>query len=348
MNSLRCRGDAEQGYYNINFIIKYSDGSNDYEETVTLPVLVKTASASGGGGTTPKVIVTASSTNPSQVVAGEDFTLNVTFQNTSGDATASNIKAAISSDGTFNPVSGSSTLYIDALGPKATATKSIKLHAKADAAPGSYSATFALSYDAGLKDPVSDTEVISIPVKQVPKVQVSKIQTSSSDLFVGQDLNVMASVNNTGKSTLYNVNAAFTDKSGTFADGEQYLGNIQSGASGSVDVYLSALAEGTGDITMLVTYEDETGEKFTYSDTTTAFASERTVDPVVDPSTDPTQQSGGGATLWILLAVALLAVAALVFFLNRRKKKKLQAQKKRDRLEAERLDRELQDEEARV
>ncbi|MEA5051244.1 MAG: CARDB domain-containing protein [Oscillospiraceae bacterium] len=316
---------------------------------MTIPILVETASSSGGG-TTPKVIVTSSSTNPAQVVAGEDFTLNVTFQNTSGDASAKNIKAAISSDGTFTPVSGSSTLFIDALGPKASASKSIKLHAKADAAPGSYNASFALSYDAGLKDPVSDTEVISIPVKQVPKVQVAKIQLSSTDLFVGQDLNVMTSINNTGKSTLYNVNAAFTDKAGVFADGEQYLGNVQSGASGSVDIYLTAQTVGTGDITMVVTYEDENGGKFTYTDSTSANVTERTADPVVDPTTDPTQQTGSGAKVWIILALIVLAVAALIFFLSRRKQKKLKEQKKRDKLEAERLDRELmqRDEETRV
>lgn len=351
--SLRCRGDAEQKYYDLSFEITYSKASDQPEtktvETVTIPILVETASSSGGG-TTPKVIVTSSSTNPAQVVAGEDFTLNVTFQNTSGDASAKNIKAAISSDGTFTPVSGSSTLFIDALGPKASASKSIKLHAKADAAPGSYNASFALSYDAGLKDPVSDTEVISIPVKQVPKVQVAKIQLSSTDLFVGQDLNVMTSINNTGKSTLYNVNAAFTDKAGVFADGEQYLGNVQSGASGSVDIYLTAQTVGTGDITMVVTYEDENGGKFTYTDSTSANVTERTADPVVDPTTDPTQQTGSGAKVWIILALIVLAVAALIFFLSRRKQKKLKEQKKRDKLEAERLDRELmqRDEETRV
>ncbi len=346
ISNLRCRGDAAQGYYDIPFVVIYTAGaqSTEYRQTLTMPVLIIEAgsTSSGSSSSVPIIIVTGFSTKPNEVVAGEDFELFVTFKNTSNSVTASNVKAQLTSDGTFNPVSGSSTLFTEALAPGASVSKSIKLHTKADAAPASYNVTFLFTYDyPNAKEPATSNEVVSIPVKQVPKVQVSKIQLSSTDVFLGQDVNVMANINNTGKATLYNVNVAFSDKSGVFCDNEIYLGNVLAGASGAVDVYLSTQATGEGTINMLVTYEDESGNSFSYTDSTSAFVNEKTVGPIDDPMYPAEPVKQGLSATWIVAIVIVLLIVGLIVFLSERKKKKAREQKKRDKQEAMRLDREL-------
>ncbi len=340
---MRCRGDAAAGYYTVDFIITYDDsgdgGGSRFTTVVPWDVLIKESSSSGGSGTVgtvPKILITSFSTNPYEVVAGEDFTLTVTFKNTSSSNSAENLKAVLTSDGTFNPVSGSSTLFIQSLAPGASSSQSIKLHAKADAAPGSYSVSFAMSFDApGVKDPITDSETVAIPVKQVPKLQLTSIQTMGN-MMVGSDLNIMTSVNNTGKATLYNVMAKVSDSSGLMSSEDVYLGNIQSGASGNVDVYLSALSAGDTKVIVEVTYEDENGKQYSTETNLDVFLSEATGgkdDPWIEP--EPVEQKKG-ISPWIFVAGGAVAagVAALVIVKNNKKKK----QRERDLAAARALD----------
>ena len=341
---LRVRGDALAGYYDIPVIVRYTAGGTACEETLTYRVLIR--QAGGGSAATddyvPKVIVTGFSTNPTEVIAGEDFTLTITFKNTSSTGAVQNLKAALSSEGgTFNPVSGSSTLFISNLAPGASSSVSIKLHAKADAAPGSYNVNFALSYDApNTKDNagVSDTEVVAIPVKQVPKAQVTKMQLQPSEVYVGNDLNVMSTVNNTGKSKLYNVNVKVSDTGSLFVVAEQYLGNLDSGATGNVDLYLTPQMTGSTTINLDVTYEDENGNTYSASQTADVTVMEKAVmEPGFDdPSMMPVEDVSGGVGWWIWVVIALVAggVTALILI----KRRKQQIARERDRQTARELE----------
>lgn len=324
MDPLYCRGDAAQGNYILRFNVYYTTSSGE-ATTETVEMTISLVNLSSGGGNVdniPKVIISSFSTNPSEVVAGEEFTLSVTFKNTAGALSATNIKAQLSADdGIFTPVSGSTTLFIDALAPNASATKSIRLKVKADAAPGSYAASFALNFDvAGVKDPIVDTEVLSIPVTQAPRAQVSKMQVSPTEATLGREINVMTSVNNTGKSTLFNVNVTFSDPNGVLGEAEQFVGNINAGASGTVDVYVPTIAAGEGNLTMKVTYEDENGTPYTYEESVTVLVMESGGQENPIPMPEP-ETNGLGAGWIILIIVAVLAAGAGAFLLIRRRKR---------------------------
>ena len=160
-------------------------------------------------------------------------------------------------------------MFASSIAPLSSVTKSVELEAKADAAPASYPINFSYNYDAVVsKDPVTDTESLSIQVIQIPKINFSKIQISPTELYVGQDGNIMTSVYNIGKSNVYNVTVKFSDEGGLLSEGESYLGNIQPGATGAVDIYVPVLAEGAGKLVMTVTYEDEDGKSYTDSQST--------------------------------------------------------------------------------
>jgi hypothetical protein len=335
---LEARQDAHVDWYSIPFIIGYKDGGG---ETIYTRVYVDfriIAIESQGNPVIniPKVIVSNNSTSPGTVVAGEEFTLSVTFKNTAGNATPTNIKAQLSSaDGTFSPVSGSTPLFMDSIAPGGTKTMSIRLKAKADVAPGSYSVTFSINYDvAGVKDPITDTEVLAIPVVQLPKIQLSQLQAYPAEVYVGNDLNIMTSVNNTGKSKLYNVSVKFADAGGIFAEAEQFIGNVEPGASGSVDVYLSAQAEGDANIIMTVTYEDETGQVFEQTDSYSTYVMSRgsDVDPSpIDPS--PIEPETKFSPLWLLIIPVVGGIVAALLIV--RKKKSEQKRKRARRIAGE-------------
>ncbi len=359
---LYVRADAPVSLYDIPVVVSYegTGAAGTKSGTQTLNYSLSVGPPSGGAAVSgdthiPKVIISGFSTNPGEVVAGEDFVLNVTFKNTSGSASVTNFKAALTSE-VFNPVSGSSTLFIDSLAPGATRAVSIKLHAKADASPGSYSASFALNYDVDVqtKDnaPVTDTEVISIPVKQVPKIQVSTMQVVPTDATVGSDVNLMTSVNNTGKSTLYNVNVKITDAGGLFSPAEQYLGNLQSGASGAVDLYVTPMTAGSTTLQLNVSYEDENGNIYNATQTAEIMVTERSED-YFDPGMweEPAMpEESGGTGWWVWVVIALVAAGITAIVLIRRRKAKQRAL--RDKMEAKRLEelylRESSDEETRV
>lgn len=311
-------------------------------EVVTWDVLV-TASASAETstvGSVPKVLITGFSTDPGEVVAGEDFTLTVTFKNTSTSNSIDNLKAVLTSDGTFNPVSGSSTMFIQHLEPGASSTQSITLHTKADASPASYNVSFSMSFDApGVKDPISDTETVAIPVKQVPKVQITSLQTMGN-MTVGSDLNAMTTVNNTGKSVLYNVMVTVYDSGGCLSSEELFLGNIQPGASGNVDVYLSAMMPGMTTLIASVSYEDETGKPYTDEVTLDIELVEEMIwdDPMfMDPTfgVDVTEPERGLPWWVYLIFVAVVGGVAALIILNIVKKRR---QRERDLAAARALD----------
>ncbi len=333
---MRCRGDAAQNYYTIIFKINYTDNGTDYVADVPVIVLV----TQGGGETPaniPKITISSYTTSPSPVVAGEDITLSVTFKNNGGQ-TAKNIKAQLTSDGTFSPVSGSSSMYISSIAGGGTSSQSMKLKVKADVAPGSYNVTFNFTYDVdGLKEPLTDTEVVAIPVLQVPKIQVAPIQAYPTEVYVGQELNIMTTLSNTGKSKLYNVSVKLTEANGMFGETEQYIGNIEPGATGNIDVYMPALMMGDARITITITYENEEGEKSTYTEDYAIMVMEK---GPVDPMPFPGEETNGNRFPWWIISLAVLVIGGVVTFLVLRKKKKAAAAKKRDDEQIAQLERE--------
>ncbi len=344
--SMRCRGDAVPGYYSIIFVITCRNNSTGelyytdvkWDVLITaVPVKPDTDPSLQPDGFVPKILINEFYTTPGDVVAGEDFSLTVTFKNTSKTSSVENLKAVVSSDGTFNPVSGSSTMFVQHLSPGGSSTVEINLHPKADAAPGSYNISFAMNYDsAASKDPITDSETIAIPVHQIPKVKITNLITEGS-MTAGSDVNVMTTVNNTGKCTIYNVSAIIRDRDGLLSSEELYLGNLQPGASGNVDVYLTALEQGDVAVVADFKYENENGEIFTDSLTSDIYISEPSdKDPWVDDIIDPEPEQK--AFPWGLAVGGIAVTGGIItaIVLSSRKKK---IQRQKDLQAAEELER---------
>ncbi len=344
------RSDVMSGYYPLKFKISYTKAGVRSEEPIELTVYVKTIGKPGSGiiggsgqeasGAKPRIVVTGFETNPANVYAGDTFTLTIHVQNTAKDTAVTNVlfdmqAAQEGEDKTntysaFLPTSGSSSVYMDKIGADTTADIVIEMTAKADLAQKPYVLDVNMKYDASTMFDLTDKASVSIPILQESRFDTSIPEVVPSDIEVGSQSNVMFSIYNTGKTTLYNVQVKFIADS--IEEASAFVGNLQSGNTGNVDVMLTGASAtmDDGTIVMEISYEDEAGNVTTQEKTITLFVNEVYMDDMMmgddmmgdDMMMEEGQGPNKGLIAGIVAACAVVAVAVLVVFLKLRKKKK--------------------------
>lgn len=349
--TLRTRKDAPSGYMPISFNVTFENDDKSLSN-VTLTSYVKVVGTTGisadGKSSTPRVIVTGFSTSPETVHAGDTFTLTLHMQNTSKATAVKNmvfdIQAASESTDTtyvaasFLPTAGSSTVFVDKIAAGANKDISIELEARSDLAQKPYVINVKMNYEDESVNAYENTASVSIPVRQEARIDTSSIEVTPQSIEVGGEANVSFSLYNIGKTKLYNASVKFQADSVT--GGDTYLGNVDPGATGSVDAYLSGAAATTDDgkVKILITFEDESGEKTTVEKEMELYVTEmmNNDDGMVDDGMmDDGSQSQGGFKIWYVLVPLVLILAAVVAVIVIRKKK---AKKAAALLDAEDLD----------
>lgn len=349
--TLRTRKDAPSGYMPISFNVTFENDDKSLSN-VTLTSYVKVVGTTGisadGKSSTPRVIVTGFSTSPETVHAGDTFTLTLHMQNTSKATAVKNmvfdIQAASESTDTtyvaasFLPTAGSSTVFVDKIAAGANKDISIELEARSDLAQKPYVINVKMNYEDESVNAYENTASVSIPVRQEARIDTSSVEVTPQSIEVGGEANVSFSLYNIGKTKLYNASVKFQADSVT--GGDTYLGNIDPGATGSVDAYLSGAAATTDDgkVKILITFEDESGEKTTIEKEMELYVTEMMDydDGMTDAGMmDDGSQSQGGFKIWYVLVPLVLILAAVVAVIVIRKKK---AKKAAALLDAEDLD----------
>lgn len=349
--TLRTRKDAPSGYMPISFNVTFENDDKSLT-TVTLTSYVKVVGTTGisadGKSSTPRVIVTGFSTSPETVHAGDTFTLTLHMQNTSKATAVKNmvfdIQAASESTDTtyvaasFLPTAGSSTVFVDKIAAGANKDISIELEARSDLAQKPYVINVKMNYEDESVNAYENTASVSIPVRQEARIDTSSVEVTPQSIEVGGEANVSFSLYNIGKTKLYNASVKFWADSVT--GGDTYLGNIDPGATGSVDAYLSGAAATTDDgkVKILITFEDESGEKTTIEKEMELYVTEMMDydDGMTDDGMyDDGSQSQGGFKIWYVLIPLVIVIAVVAAFLIIRKKK---AKKAAALLEADDLD----------
>ena len=296
-------------------------------------------SGSGGSssdGSVPRVIVTGFDTNPAEVHAGSDFTLTIHLKNTSKKTKVQNMLFELEAptEGTdeqtsapaFLPTSGSNSIYLDGIKADGTADISITLNAKADLLQKPYSINLSMKYEDSQATQIESSSSISIPVKQDARFEFSEFEISPQTIEVGGEANVMCSLYNLGRIKLYNAKARFEGNG--IKKQEIFIGNVEAGATGSIDAMLQGekVTNGNSKITMTLSYEDESGN---ISETTKDFELE--VTEAVDDSdmhmnTDGDVEAGSGGFPVVPVVVVIVIIAgavAAVVFVKKKKKKQM-------------------------
>ena len=345
------RSDVMTGYYPLKFNVSYTKAGIRSEKPAELTVYVKTVGKPGSGfiggsgqettGAKPRIVVTGFETSPEKVFAGDTFTLTVHVQNTAKDLAVTNVlfdmQAAIEGEdktntySAFLPTSGASSVYMDSIAANTAADIVIEMTAKADLAQKPYVLDVNMKYDAGVMFDLTDKASVSIPISQESRFDTSIPEVVPSDITVGSQSNVMFSIYNTGKTTLYNVQVKFIGDS--VDEASAFVGNLQSGATGNVDVMLTGIAPtmDDGTINMEISYEDEGGNVTTTQKPIPLFVSEEMFDDMGmgDGMMDGDmmiEEEGGqkkpGTIIAVIAVVIVAAVAGVIVFIQIRKKKK--------------------------
>ena len=352
-----ARNDVMTGYYPLVFNVWYTKAGVRSEKPAELTVYVRTVGKPGSGyiggngqeaeGAKPRIVVTGFETNPAKVFAGDTFTLTIHVKNTAKDMAVTNVlfdmqAAQEGEDKTntysaFLPTSGASSVYMDRIGANTAADIVIEMTAKADLAQKPYVLDVNMKYDAGTAFDLTDKASVSIPISQQSRFDTSIPEVVPADISVGSQSNVMCSIYNTGKTTLYNVQVKFHADS--VDEASAFVGNLQSGATGNVDVMLTGIAPtmDDGTVIMEISYEDDAGNVTKEEKTITLFVTEMIMDDMMggdmmdgDMMGDgmmPEEQSGSkkGLIIGIVVGVIVVAIAGVVVFLQIRKKKKAAA-----------------------
>lgn len=357
--TFKTRSDVLNGYYKVPFNVIYY--TSEGYETTTITTWVKAVGAPGSGNvsdsgsstSTPRVIITGFDTTPADVYAGDTFTLTLHLKNTSKRTAVSNMQIDLTTPtaGTdtettyeaFLPTSGSNTLYLDKISADGTADVSIEMTAKSDLTKKPYAITVNMDYEDSKYNAYKASANVSIPVNQEARFEVTSLEVTPTDINVGDQTNVMFSIFNTGKTTLYNVMVKFEGDS--ISGGETIVGKIESGATGSVDAMVTGEAATTdeGIVKAVIYYEDESGTQYTYDQEFSLYVSEEFYDDsmIYDDTMIEEESGGGHRTAIIIVLVIIVVIAAIittVILLKKRKKKKEQLE-----LESE-LDEEMTDE----
>lgn len=278
--TFRSREDALSGYYRLQFNVLYYVGTEVENCTLTTYVKVQGASGSGniegegGQASTPRVIVTGFSTQPEKVHAGDDFQLILHLKNTSQRTAVSNmlINFTAPSDGSeldnsyavFLPTTGSNSVYVDKIAKGGEKDVIIELTAKNDLSQKPYQLDINMEFEDEDYASYTANADVSIPIYQDARFELSKPEVLPETISAGSEANIMFSIYNLGKVTLYNVHVTF--EGDAVSGGESYLGKIEAGGTASVDAMVKGetATQDNNPVMVVISYENDAGESFSY------------------------------------------------------------------------------------
>ena len=297
------------------------------------PVPTGGGSSGSGDGSVPRVIVTGFDTDPGTVKAGSNFKLVIHLKNTSKKTAVKNMLFDLQApaSGTdeaaeapaFLPVSGSSSIYLEGIPADGTKDISIDLNSRADLIQKPYSITMTMKYEDGNATQFEGESSLAIPVTQEARFEFSEIKIMPDTVAVYEEANITCSLYNLGRVKMYNVKAKFE---GDAIEGEeQFIGNLESGATGTVDSIVTAVAESyeESNCKLVLTYEDDSGKEYSVEQPFTMTVTAEMEPADMEMMTDIPEETGSpaGPVIAIIAVVAVAAAVVTVAVLKRRKKR---------------------------
>lgn len=311
----------ENGTYTLDLAVKYVD-LQDTEYTKEMKVYLPVSGKGSSDDITPRVIIENYSFGGEYAHAGQTFQLSLSLVNTSKNKSIENLKVSLSSEGgVFSPAGGSNSFYVAELLPQGKLDKILTFKPKTTAESGTHMITATLDYqdEAGTK--LSETEVISIPVTQQLQLTTSEV-VIPDQVFAQSPTAITLDFYNTGRALIRNL--VITTK-GDFEiqNGDIYIGNLESGKDDYYDVTVVVPQEGKFKGTIILEYDDETGQHFKIEKPFTLNVLAAQEMPV-DPGMEQPQPETSKVPKWLIPSAAGLVILLAAFFIIRRIRKKKQ------------------------
>ena len=208
-------------------------------------------------GPVPNIIVTNFTYGGDSVAAGADFNLDFTFQNM-GQVAVTNMVITVDGGESFAIAGGTNTFYVDALWGGYAMTQSVPMQALASAKSGAQPVTVNFRYEYVDSSSQSDVK-ISVPISQPDRFEISD-PVVPDQVIAGQENTVTMEYVNKGKGDIANVEATMEGEGFDATMKTQYVGNVASGATGTIGYAFTPHASGELKTTLKVTYEDSDGQ----------------------------------------------------------------------------------------
>lgn len=337
--SLPLARDRTRGTYPITLDVAYKDGSgNDMHQSFPLYVTVDgkapaTAPPPETPRHQPKVIVSKYAVSPDSVIAGQDFTLSFTLENTSDSYEVYNLKVTIRSDtADLFPADNKDTLFYSSLASGASLDVTFPMAAKEDAAIGAHGVTVSIDYEDSKATGFIASENIPVTVTQPLRVEFDTPNVPDA-MTAGDTAPFTLQVINKGRSAVYNVMCVL-EAPGLLPEASAFLGNMDPGTAkpaqiivfaGTLDMTsssdISGGSDGSGQYgkttgTITITYEDEYGKQYSAK-----VKIQTTINEPVVPVTatkPPEQPKAGQWWVSVVIAAALIAAVLILLLLGRK------------------------------
>lgn len=273
----------------------------------------------------PQIILNSANYGKSATV-GEVFSLSTVATNTSDMLELDNVSVKIVLPQGLSMASGNSQVLIGKVGKNGTISHTFSL--KADGVsvdvttlPVQLVYTFEAVVN-GARTQFTSTQDISINVQQPMRFSIQSIDYDEM-MYLGNEGYINVSVVNKGKSGVSNVQVDI--ESDDFYGWEtEFLGNIAAGSSSDASLYFYANETGTATGKVIVTYEDATGNEYSFEEEFTIEVNEPFFyDPgFIEPAPSVVEKKGS-ALPYIIAVVAVAAAGGGFVFYKKKKAKRL-------------------------
>ncbi|MCL2421706.1 MAG: hypothetical protein FWD03_07610 [Defluviitaleaceae bacterium] len=262
--------EAASQYHTVGFEVTYDTGASGdlaidtFEQFAGINVNNPDRQRENRGNR-PRMLISAYTVEPMIVSAGREFDLFLTFQNASSDRTVYNIKVTLEAiehterqGAVFTPVGASNTLFIESLGPRETIDQHLRMFAVPAADPRTYNIEVTFEYEDADFEEYTETEQISINVRQITRLEVSNLSIPSHAMAF-QPVFVDFNIINSGRVSLANLRIEMEgdfDTSGM----DIFAGNLGRGNSANFMGNFTPMEPGEHHGVLIVSGEDDTGD----------------------------------------------------------------------------------------
>ena len=325
--NFKVRSDVATGYQPVTFQITYV--KNKTTLTTTRSVSVKLTGKkekqekekSDSKTSKPRVRIASYELDKSKIIPGKPFHLQLKMKNYAKTAVSNVMFTVENENGEFLPVDGTGSVYQDSIAAGQSVDVTFALKPANHLEENFYKLVLKTEYENSKGTEYVVEENLYIPIQLEQRMSITDVFLTESSVELGNTAEISAVVNNLGGGTLYNVTARTEDK--YLQGASTYVGNIESGESGYIDLLAKAgaVTPGAQELNkLIISYEDKEGNIYEQEETFQIAVTE----PVYKNLEKVKESKDYGNTIGTVLKVAGGAgiVAVVVFLRMRRKKRK--------------------------
>lgn len=273
---------------------------------------------------TPRLMVSDYSVSGGAVVGGKEFDLKIVLKNTAVKTTVKNVKVTLyTENGEILPVEGAGTAFVESVVANGEQELTFKMKAAKGLEEKSYKMTIKTEYESsnGMEYTVEDN--IFLPVIMEQRLSVTDLFIEGGDIQIGDSVEVTAKINNLGEGSLYNATATL-DGDGVEKQ-ESYIGNIEPGKSGNVDILTTAeeVTNGNSMSYLTITYEDIDGNLKEEKCKLKIDVRRPIYDDLELVKGEQKEKTDWTVVKWAIGVIVVVAIAAVIIIRRAKRKKKI-------------------------